>query len=386
MAKKKYLLLENGTVFEGESFGAAGDVTGEVVFTTSMTGYLETLTDPSYYGQIVIQTFPLIGNYGVIPSDFESRKSYVKGYIVRDWCQEPSNFRNQGDLDTFLQNQNIPGIFGIDTRQLTKIVRENGVMNGLLTDSLPEDREAALDRLRGYRIEDAVKNTSCAEKEELRYGDPQPEWMRICDFVRPENRRSDRASLRVVLLDLGAKKNIARELADHGCDVFVVPYNTTAEEILRMKPDGIMLSNGPGDPADNVQVIEEVRKMRESGVPVFGICLGHQILALSAGARTEKMKYGHRGANQPVKRLRDERVFITSQNHGYCVVADSLPAFAEVSFVNANDQTCEGVSYTDYPVFSVQFHPEASGGPHDSEFLFDEFVELMKEVAVNAVE
>ena len=386
MEKKKYLLLENGMVFEGKAFGAGGDVTGEVVFTTSMTGYIETLTDPSYYGQIVIQTFPLIGNYGIIPSDFESRKSFVKGYIVRDWCQEPSNFRNDGDLDTFLQEQNIPGICGIDTRQLTKIVRENGVMNGMIADSLPEDREELLAGLRGYRIEDAVKNTSCLEKEELRYDDPLPDWMRIYDFIRPENRRSDAASLRVVLMDFGAKKNIARELADHGCDVITVPYDTTAEEIIKMKPDGIMLSNGPGDPADNLSIIEEVKKLRISGIPIFGICLGHQILALAAGGRTEKMKYGHRGANQPVKRLKDGRVFITSQNHGYCVVADSLPSFAEASFINANDQTCEGVKYTDYPVFSVQFHPEASGGPHDSEFLFDEFVNLMKEVAVNAAE
>ncbi len=385
MEKKRYLLLENGTVFEGRAFGAEGDVIGEVVFTTSMTGYLETLTDPSYYGQIVIQTFPLIGNYGVIPEDFESRKSFVKGYIVRDWCQAPSNFRNQGDLDTFLREQGVPGLYGIDTRALTRAVREKGVMNGIILSELPENPEKTVEELMKYRIVDAVETTSIKETETYLYRDERPEWSGIYDFAMPAADLGGRQPKKVVLLDLGAKYNIPRELARYGCDVTIVPYNTTAEEIMAMKPDGIMLSNGPGDPADNPQVIEEIAKLRVSGIPVFGICLGHQLLALSAGGRTEKMKYGHRGANQPVRRLRDGRIFITSQNHGYCVVSDSLPDQAEESFVNANDGTCEGVRYTDSPVFSVQFHPEASGGPHDSEFLFDDFVKLMEEVSVNAV-
>ncbi len=385
MEKKRYLLLENGTVFEGRAFGAEGDVTGEVVFTTAMTGYLETLTDPSYYGQIVIQTFPLIGNYGVIPQDFESRKSFVKGYIVRDWCQAPSNFRNQGDLDTFLQEQGVPGLYGIDTRALTRAVREKGVMNGIILSELPADIGKTLEKLKEYRIVDAVESTSVKEAETYLYSHERPEWSGIYDFAMPPVDLGDAEPKKVVLLDLGAKYNIPRELARHGCDVTVLPYNTTAEEIIAMKPDGIMLSNGPGDPADNLQVIEEVAKLRVSGIPVFGICLGHQLLALAAGGRTEKMKYGHRGANQPVRRLSDGRVFITSQNHGYCVVSDSLPDQAEESFVNANDGTCEGVRYTDSPVFSVQFHPEACGGPHDSEFLFDDFVSLMEEVSVNAV-
>ena len=385
MEKKRYLLLENGTVFEGRAFGAEGDVTGEVVFTTAMTGYLETLTDPSYFGQIVIQTFPLIGNYGVIPEDFESRKSFVKGYIVRDWCQAPSNFRNQGDLDTFLQQQGIPGLYGIDTRALTRAVREKGVMNGRFFSELPQDLDAAVEKLKEYRIVEAVESTSTDRRETVRFLDERPVGSGLHDFSAAPVETDGMAPKQVVLLDLGAKYNIARELAKHGCDVTVVPCHTTAEEILAMKPDGIMLSNGPGDPADNPEIIEEIGKLRVSGVPVFGICLGHQLLALSAGARTEKMKYGHRGANQPVRRVRDGRVFITSQNHGYCVVSGSLPAYAEESFVNANDGTCEGVLYTDHPVFSVQFHPEASGGPHDSEFLFDDFVKLMEEVGVHAV-
>ena len=385
MEKKRYLLLENGTVFEGRAFGAEGDVTGEVVFTTAMTGYLETLTDPSYYGQIVIQTFPLIGNYGVIPEDFESRRSFVKGYIVRDWCQAPSNFRNQGDLDTFLREQGIPGLCGIDTRALTRAVREKGVMNGIFLSELPADIEKTAEKLKEYRIVDAVESTSVREPQTCLYSSERPEWSEIYDFAMPAVDLGGAEPKKVVLLDLGAKYNIPRELARHGCDVTVVPYNTTAEEIIAMKPDGIMLSNGPGDPADNRQVIEEVAKLRVSGIPVFGICLGHQLLALAAGGRTEKMKYGHRGANQPVRRLSDGRVFITSQNHGYCVVSDSLPDHAEESFINANDGSCEGVRYTDSPVFSVQFHPEACGGPHDSEFLFDDFVNLMEEVSVNAV-
>ncbi|MCR4601590.1 MAG: carbamoyl phosphate synthase small subunit [Clostridia bacterium] len=390
MEKARYLLLENGMVFKGKAFGADSDITGEVVFTTAMTGYLETLTDPSYYGQIVVQTFPLIGNYGVIPQDFESRKSFVKGYIVRDWCQEPSNFREQGDLDTFLREQGVPGLYGIDTRALTKIVRENGVMNGILLDELPEEMAPLLEKIKAYTITEAVKNTSTTEKVRHPYDEiERPAYDINAIYVGAHIRRSDENATgtikNVVLMDLGAKYNIARELQKRGCDVTVVPYDTKAEEILAMKPDGIMLSNGPGDPAENVEVIAEIKKLRESGVPMFGICLGHQLLALSSGARTEKMKYGHRGANQPAKRLEDGRVFITSQNHGYCVVGDSLPDFAQVSFTNANDSTCEGVRYTDKPVFSVQFHPEASAGPLDSGFLFDDFVALMEEVSVNAV-
>lgn len=384
MEKKKYLLLENGKVFEGKSFGAGGDITGEVVFTTAMTGYLETLTDPSYYGQIVIQTFPLIGNYGVIPEDFESRKSFVKGYIVRDWCQEPSNFRNQGDLDTFLREQNIPGIYGIDTRALTRMVRENGVMNGMLLSELPEDIDAAVAELKKYTIVEAVASTSTDKEEHYNYKDERPDWSGLCDFAWPPEELGDKPPKKVVLLDLGAKRNIARELSRHGCDVTVVPYDTKADEIIAMKPDGIMLSNGPGDPKECTGVIREIKKLYDTEIPIFAICLGHQLMALATGADTHKMKYGHRGGNHPVKDLATGRVYISSQNHGYVVDMETLdPKVATPAFVNVNDGTNEGLAYTGKNIFTVQFHPEASPGPRDSGVLFDRFMKMM-EVKKNA--
>lgn len=356
MSRTAYLILENGTVFEGKAFGAEKETTGELVFTTAMTGYLETLTDPSYYGQVVIQTFPLIGNYGVIPADFESDSPSLKGYIVRDWCQAPSNFRCEGDLDTFLKESGIPGIYGVDTRALTRIVREYGVLNCKIAYS-PEVSEDELAQIKRYVITDAVESTTISNKQ----------------IFEAEN-----GDLNVVLMDFGAKHNIGRELVKRGCNLTVVPGNTTADEILAMNPDGIMLSNGPGDPSANTQIIEQLKKLCEHKIPTFGICLGHQLLALSQGAKTEKLKYGHRGANQPARELETGRVYITSQNHGYAVVNDSMPQNGKVSFVNGNDGTCEGVNYTDMPAFSVQFHPEACGGPHDTAFLFDRFIELIK--------
>ncbi len=358
MSRKAYLVLENGTVFEGESFGAEKETTGELVFTTAMTGYLETLTDPSYYGQVVLQTFPLIGNYGVIPADFETDTPVLKGYIVREWCQAPSNFRCEGQLDAFLKEKGVPGICGLDTRAITRIVREYGVLNCKIQYS-PEVTEEVLEALRQYTIRDAVESTTCAEVE----------------VFEPETEQR----YNVVLMDFGAKHNIGRELNKRGCKLTVVPAHTTAEEILALNPDGIMLSNGPGDPAENAQVIEELKKLTEKKIPMFGICLGHQLLALAMGGKTEKLHYGHRGANQPVKELASGRVFITSQNHGYAVVSDSLPEGAEVSFVNGNDGTCEGVNYTQMPAFSVQFHPEACGGPQETSFLFDRFLGMMDE-------
>ena len=361
-----YLILENGTVFEGRGFGAAFDITGEIVFTTAMTGYLETLTDPSYFGQIVIQTFPLIGNYGIIPSDFESKKPALKAYIVRDWCQDPSNFRSEGNLDTFLKAQNIVGLYGIDTRRLTKIVREYGVMNAKIVYENPNDNAHMTD-IKKYSIQDAVKSVTVAKEE----------------YSSCKN-----AARRVVLWDFGAKENIRRELLKRGCDVITIPSDATAQHILSLQPDGIMLSNGPGDPAENTGIIEELAKLcaLPKKIPTFGICLGHQLLALSQGAKTEKLKYGHRGANQPALHLPTSRVYITSQNHGYAVINDSLPENAEASFVNANDGTCEGISYHDMPAFSVQFHPEASAGPLDTAFLFDQFINLMEGEKSNAAE
>lgn len=357
MSRAAYLVLENGTVFEGKSFGAEKETTGELVFTTAMTGYLETLTDPSYFGQVVLQTFPLIGNYGVIRSDFETPTPALNGYIVREWCQAPSNFRCEGNLDTFLKEKNVPGICGIDTRALTRIVREYGVMTCRIQYT-PEVTDDLLAEMKHYVITDAVESTTITEKETFPVDD---------------------AKYHVVLMDFGAKHNIGRELNKRGCSLTVVPAGTAAEEVLALNPDGVMLSNGPGDPAKNTAVIAELKKLSDSGVPMFGICLGHQLLALARGAQTEKLKYGHRGANQPVKELASGKVYITSQNHGYAVVSDSLPSDAVVSYVNGNDNTCEGVSYTDIPAFSVQFHPEAHGGPLDTSFLFDRFLGMMDE-------
>lgn len=353
------IILENGQVFKGKPFGAAGEVVGEIVFTTGMTGYLETLTDPSYYGQIVVQTFPLIGNYGIIPSDFESASPKLKAYIVREWCQVPSNFRSEGELDTFLKAHNIMGVYNVDTRELTKIIREYGVMNAKIT-AKPADLNAALGEIKDYKIKDAVQTVSCRE-------------ITVTKGAAP-------GAYQVVLWDFGAKENIKRELLKRGCEVITVPAQTAAETILGLRPDGVMLSNGPGDPADNQEIIQELAKLCTARIPTFGICLGHQLLALSQGAVTAKLKYGHRGANQPVKDLNTGRVYITSQNHGYAVVADSLPVQASMKLLNANDGTCEGIEYQNMPAFSVQFHPEASAGPLDTAFLFDQFIDLMEGV------
>lgn len=354
---KAYLILENGAVFEGQTFGYDGEAIGELVFNTGMTGYLETLTDPSYYGQIVMQTFPLIGNYGVIPSDFESSGVHVKAYIVREWCQEPSNFRSEGELDTFLRNSGIPGLCGLDTRAVTKIVRENGVMNAKISRK-PELTSGEWQQLRSYSIKESVENTSTKEAYTLE--GPNPKY-------------------KVALWDFGAKGNIARELTERGCTVMVLPWDTAAGEIKALKPDGIVLTNGPGDPKDNKQIISELAKLNSYKIPTLGVCLGHQLLALSRGAETQKLHYGHRGANQPVLETETGRVFITSQNHGYAVLSDTLPETASVSFINCNDGTCEGIVYKDMPAFSVQFHPEACGGPLDSRWLFDRFISMMAE-------
>lgn len=368
---KAFLILADGTVFEGKSIGAQGKTIGETVFTTGMTGYLETLTDPSYFGQIVTQTFPLIGNYGVIPSDAESGQSWVRGYIVREMCDLPSNFRCQKTLDEYLKEQKIIGICGIDTRALTKKLRESGVMNGMLLSGNEADGFSDKDlfnyieEIKQYKIKLAVESVSISKKN-------------IIDSNNFEKIKSNGKPKKIILWDFGAKANIARELCKRGCEITTVPYCTRAKEIIAMNPNGIMLSNGPGDPSENTKIIQEIAKLCESNIPIFGICLGHQLLALARGAATSKLKYGHRGGNHPVKNLETGRIYITSQNHGYAVEAQSLPSFAKMSFMNVNDGTCEGIKYCDIPAFSVQFHPEACGGPKDTNFLFDEFIKLME--------
>jgi len=343
MQAKAYLILENGMTFEGKYFGAEGEITGEIVFTTGMTGYLETLTDQSYYGQIVLQTFPLIGNYGVIPADFESAFVGARAYIVKYPCQNPSNFRSENYLGAFLKERGIIALCGIDTRALTRIIRENGVMNGKISLSLPTDADR--DEIKAYSVLNAVAAVSSRNVTKTGIG-PR----------------------RIALMDFGAKRGIAKALAVRGCEVWTFPHDTQAAKILLTKPHGIMLSNGPGDPAEpaNSGIIETIRALTQSDVPVFGICLGHQLMALAKGYQTKKLKFGHRGANQPVKEIATGRVYITSQNHGYAVIADNG------SFVNVNDGTCEGMDYGNS--FSVQFHPEACGGPLDTSFLFDRFI------------
>ncbi len=402
MNTKACLVLANGLVFEGKSFGAAGCVTGEAVFTTGMNGYIETLTDPSYYGQIVTQTFPLIGNYGIIPNDFESDAAHVRGYIVRSWCEEPSNFRNGGDLDSYLKTQKIIGLCDIDTRALTKVLRESGVMNGMIISGdsdeakakfaaleNPAEKEKLLAEIKAYKIEKAVESVTCSavkiEKDAKTVFAESAAYKAVpvrADGTKendPDVAMKNGKGKKVVLWDFGAKANIRRELLKRGLEVITMPATATASEILAKNPDGVMLSNGPGDPQDNKAIIEGIKELLAKKTPIFGICLGHQLLALAKGADTMKLKYGHRGANQPVKHLSTGRVYISSQNHGYAVKNESLPAGAVLSFVNTNDGTCEGITYTDVPAFSVQFHPEASSGPLDTSFLFDEFVNLIND-------
>ncbi len=349
--KKGYLILQDGQVFEGVRFGAETDTVGELVFTTGMCGYVETLTDPSYAGQIVMQTYPLIGNYGIIREDFEG-DCCVKGYVVREYCDTPSNFRTDCDLDTYLKEQGVPGLCGVDTRELTRIIREHGVMNAAICDEIPAD----LTSIKTYAVTGVVEAVSCKEPT-----------------VHPAEGEE---RFRVSLLDYGAKRNIVRELQKRGCTVAVLPASTSAEDVLAANPDGVMLSNGPGDPAENVYQIEQIRKLL-GRVPMFGICLGHQLTALAAGGSTYKLKYGHRGVNQPVRDLNGVRTYITSQNHGYAVDGDTVK-LGKVRFANANDGTCEGIDYPELKAFTVQFHPEACTGPKDTSFLFDRFVELMK--------
>lgn len=353
---KAFLILSDGNVFEGTSIGAEREVISEIVFNTSMTGYLEVLTDPSYAGQAVVMTYPLIGNYGICYADEESGRPWPDGFIVRELSRVPSNFRSEDSIQNFLKENNIPGIAGIDTRALTKILREKGAMNGMITTNENYNLDEILPKLKEYTTGKVVEKVTCEEK-----------------YVLPGD------GFKVALMDFGAKRNIARSLNKRGCEVTVYPALTTAEEILAANPDGIMLSNGPGDPKECVSIIKEIKKLYDSDVPIFAICLGHQLMALATGADTHKMKYGHRGANHPVKDLQTGKVYISSQNHGYVVDMDTLDdKIARPAFINVNDKTNEGLEYVGKNIFTVQFHPEACAGPKDSDYLFDRFMNMMK--------
>ena len=376
---KAILALADGTVFEGEQFGATGETLGEVVFNTSMTGYQEVLTDPSYKGQIVTMTYPLIGNYGCNEADVESVGPQVEGFVVREYSAYYSNWRSKWSLDSYLSEHGIIGIQGIDTRALTRRLRVHGVMNGCLSteDLNPErlvEKAKAWHGLVGW---DLVQRVTCPssyawqKSRQLQEGSVTP-----TNISLTENRKPKTENYKVVALDFGIKYNILRQLTAHGCQVQVVPAKTTAEEILAAEPDGVFLSNGPGDPMPVDYAIETIQGL-VGKKPLFGICLGHQLLGLALGGKTFKLKFGHRGANQPVKHLETDRVEITSQNHGFCVDIDSLPNSVDITHINLNDDTLEGIQHREYPIFSVQYHPEASPGPHDADYLFSRFTEMM---------
>lgn len=396
---KAFLILEDGTVFAGTHIGANKEIISEIVFNTSMAGYLEVLTDPSYAGQAVCMTYPLIGNYGICREDMESKRAWPDGFIVRELSRMASNFRKDVTIQEFLDEQGIPGIAGIDTRALTKILREKGTMNGMITTNENYNLDTILPKLREYTTGKVVEKVTCSQKyeikgaKELSENGPLSGSARFVPEDYKEGKREMRPSItkalngagkKVALLDLGAKDNIALSLAQRGCDVTVYPALTKAEEIIADEPDGIMLSNGPGDPKECAGIIAEIKKLYDTDIPIFAICLGHQLMALATGADTFKMKYGHRGGNHPVKDLETGRVYISSQNHGYVVDMEKLdPKVAVPAFINVNDGTNEGLSYTGKNIFTVQYHPEACPGPQDSSYLFDRFIKMM-EVGKNA--
>ena len=349
---KRYLILEDGTIFQGWGFGADCSAVGELVFNTNVVGYVETLTDPRNYGQIVLQTFPLIGNYGIMEEDFEGEPK-LGGYVVKEYCERPSNFRCEYDLDTFMKKYHIPGLCGVDTRELTNRLREFGVVNAMLTDKLPDN----MDEISAYVITGAVEATGT--KEEKEYPAQGEE------------------KAHVALLDYGASVSLVRSLTARGCRVTVLPALTVAEKVLALNPDGIVLSAGPGDPAENKEAIAIVKELAGKK-PMFAVGLGHQILALAMGGETYKLKAGHRGGNQPCHKEGSRRTYITSQNHGYAVDASTVPG-AVLSFVNINDHTCAGLNYPELHAFSVQFDPESCTGPANRNELFDQFLSMMKE-------
>ncbi|WAC08577.1 MAG: glutamine-hydrolyzing carbamoyl-phosphate synthase small subunit [Thermodesulfobacteriota bacterium] len=376
---KAILCLENGRTFLGESFGAQGETTGEVVFNTSLSGYQEVLTDPSYKGQIVTMTYPLIGNYGINEEDSESEKPQVEGFVVRELSSLPSNWRSQKTLDEYFKEYSIVGIQGIDTRALTKHIRDAGAQLGIIStvDLDPQSLREKLEKAPQYVGRDLVKEVTCNHSYEWKEGT----WSFPGGDKKPSRPKEERFN--VIVYDYGVKRNILRHLVDEGCDVTVVPASFPAEDVLGLRPQGVCLSNGPGDPAALPYVVDNIKKLIGK-LPIMGICMGHQILGLALGGKTYKLKFGHRGGNQPVKDLVTGNVAITAQNHGFCVDLETLDT-REVflTHINLNDQTLEGFQHKQLPLFSVQYHPEAAPGPHDASYLFKQFCELMKHAQAN---
>lgn len=351
---KAYLMLEDGSVYSGMSAGAFRETACEIVFNTSMTGYVEILTDPSYAGQGIVMTYPMIGNYGISEEDFESDRLQPCAFLMHELCSTPSNFRCETTLDELLKKYDLPAMTGLDTRSIVKRLRESGTMRGIITADI-SDKEALMSKIKAFKQEKLVESVTVKKPYTVGEGS------------------------KIALMDFGTKKNIVNSLKERGCEVTVFPALTTAEEIIAAKPDGIMLSNGPGDPSDCVSIIKEIKKLYDYGIPTFAICLGHQLMALANGGETERMKYGHRGANHPVKFIHDDRTYLSSQNHGYMVNGKGLPSNAEINCINVNDSTVEGIIYHGKPVFTVQFHPEANSGPRDTSFLFDKFLKMVRE-------
>ena len=354
--QKAYLVLENGKVFEGVAFGQTGEATGEIVFNTGMVGYGETLTDPCYYGQMVVQTFPLIGNYGIISEDVKDKKSFVRGYIVRNFCDAPSNFRCDTLIDDYLKAQGIVGISGIDTRELTKIIRDAGSIKGKIVSDI-SDIDNIINEIRSFENKGGVEAVVCCADTKV---------------VKEDGKYN------ITVMNFGSVDSIINELGTKDCKITVVPYSAKAEDIISSKADAVIVSDGPGNPEEMAPAAAEIKKLTDAGIPVFGISLGHQVLAMAMGAKTSKHKYGHRGANQPVRFEEEGRVLITTQNHGYTVEADTLPNDAKVSFVNVNDGTLEGIEYA-CKAFSVQFRPFTCDSPHSTGFLFDKLIKMIEE-------